>query len=48
MEDYQPLIDGLLAKRPADRFPDADALLAEIDRIWTSQSIQKKLGVSSS
>ena len=48
LEDYQPLIDGLLAKRPADRFADADALLAEIDRIWTSQSIQQKLGVSSS
>jgi serine/threonine-protein kinase PpkA len=47
LEDYQPLIDGLLAKRPKDRFEDADALLAEIDRIWTSQSIQKKLGVPS-
>ena len=46
--DYQPLIDGLLAKRPKDRFADADALLAEIDRIWTSQSIQMKLGVASS
>jgi class 3 adenylate cyclase/CheY-like chemotaxis protein/tRNA A-37 threonylcarbamoyl transferase component Bud32 len=47
LEDYQPLVDGLLAKRPKDRFADADALLAEIDRIWTSQSIQKKLGVPS-
>jgi serine/threonine-protein kinase PpkA len=47
LEDYQPLIDGLLAKRPKDRFADADELLAEIDRIWTSQSIQKKLGVPS-
>ena len=47
LEDYQPLIDGLLAKKPKDRFPDADALLAEIDRIWTSQSIQMKLGVPS-
>jgi tRNA A-37 threonylcarbamoyl transferase component Bud32 len=47
LEDYQPLIDGLLAKRPKDRFADADDLLAEIDRIWTSQSIQKKLGVPS-
>ena len=47
LTDYQPLIDGLLAKRPKDRFEDADALLAEIDRIWTSQSIQKKLGVPS-
>jgi class 3 adenylate cyclase/CheY-like chemotaxis protein/tRNA A-37 threonylcarbamoyl transferase component Bud32 len=48
LEDYQPLIDGLLAKKPKDRFADADALLAEIDRIWTSQSIQMKLGVASS
>ena len=47
LEDYQPLVDGLLAKRPKDRFPDADALLGEIDRIWTSQSIQMKLGVPS-
>jgi len=47
LADYQPLIDGLLAKRPKDRFADADDLLAEIDRIWTSQSIQKKLGVPS-
>ena len=47
LADYQPLIDGLLAKRPRDRFEDADALLAEIDRIWTSQSIQMKLGVPS-
>jgi serine/threonine-protein kinase PpkA len=42
--DFQPLVDGLLAKRPAQRFADADALLAEIDRIWTQQSIQKTLG----
>ena len=47
LEDYQPLVDGLLAKRAKDRFADADALLAEIDRIWTSQSIQMKLGVPS-
>ena len=47
LADYQPLIDGLLAKRPKDRFADADDLLAEIDRIWTNQSIQKKLGVPS-
>ena len=46
MADFQPLIDGLLAKRPDDRFADADTLLGEIDRIWISQSIQKKLGVS--
>jgi len=44
LQDFQPLIDGLLAKRPEQRFADADTLLAEIDRIWTQQSIQKTLG----
>jgi len=44
LEDFQPLIDGTLAKRPNQRFADADALLAEIDRIWTSQTTTIKLG----
>jgi len=47
LADFQPLIDGTLAKRPQQRFADAEALLAEIDRIWTSQSMQMKLGRSS-
>jgi serine/threonine-protein kinase PpkA len=44
LADFQTLVDGMLAKRPSQRFADADALLAEIDRIWTSQTIQMKLG----
>jgi serine/threonine protein kinase len=35
LADYQSLIDGMLAKNPADRFPDAEAILAEIDKVWT-------------
>ena len=38
MADFQPLIDGMLAKRVADRFADADAVLTEIDRVWTMRS----------
>ena len=30
---YQPLVDGMLAKRPADRFADADAVRAAIGRL---------------
>jgi len=44
LADFQSLIDGMLAKKAVDRLADAEALLAEIDRIWTSQSIQMKLG----
>jgi eukaryotic-like serine/threonine-protein kinase len=29
----QPLLDGLLAKKPADRFPSAAAIVATIDRL---------------
>jgi serine/threonine protein kinase len=36
---YQRLVDGLLAKRPEDRFADADAVLAEIDMIWTQRAL---------
>jgi CheY-like chemotaxis protein/tRNA A-37 threonylcarbamoyl transferase component Bud32 len=39
-EDFQPLVDGLLAKDPAERFPSAEALLAAIDRVWTQQSLR--------
>jgi class 3 adenylate cyclase/CheY-like chemotaxis protein len=36
---YQPLVDGMLAKRPEERFPDADAVLDEIDAVWTQQAL---------
>ena len=40
---YQPLIDGMLAKRPGERFADTDTVLAEIDRVWTEQSISAEV-----
>jgi serine/threonine-protein kinase PpkA len=40
LADFQALIDGMLAKRPADRFADADAVLDEIDRVWTQQAMR--------
>jgi serine/threonine protein kinase len=33
LEPFQPLIDGLLAKNPAERFPNASAALAELARM---------------
>jgi len=38
---YQPLMDGMLAKKPEERFADADALLDEIDAVWTHFALQK-------
>lgn len=38
---YRPLIDGMLAKRIADRFADGAAILGEIDRIWTDQALRR-------
>jgi serine/threonine-protein kinase PpkA len=39
LADYQALVDGMLAKRPEDRFADADAVLAEIDAAWTRRAL---------
>jgi len=38
---HQHLIDGLLAKQPAERFADADALLEEIDAVWTREALRR-------
>ena len=32
----QPLLDGLLAKKPADRYPSAAAIVATIDELLAS------------
>ena len=40
LADFQGLVDGMLAKRGADRFQDAEALLAEIDTVWTRQALR--------
>ena len=37
---YQPLIDGMLAKRIEDRLESAEAVLAEIDAVWTQNALQ--------
>jgi serine/threonine protein kinase len=41
LADHQDLLDGMLAKRTADRFESADALLEEIDALWTRQALRK-------
>jgi serine/threonine protein kinase len=37
---YQCLVDGMLAKRPADRFASAESLLAMIDEVWTRFALE--------
>jgi serine/threonine-protein kinase PpkA len=41
LAEYQPLVDGMLAKRPEARFRNADALLAAIDAVWTQIALRK-------
>jgi len=40
LADFQGLVDGMLAKRAADRYHDAEALLAAIDSAWTRQALR--------
>ena len=40
LADCQPLIDGMLAKDPHDRYESAEAVLAEIDEIWTRHALR--------
>jgi serine/threonine protein kinase len=37
---YQPLIDGMLAKRAEDRFESAEEVLAAIDTVWTHNALK--------
>jgi serine/threonine protein kinase len=41
LAEYQPLVDGMLAKRPNARFRNAEALLAAIDDVWTQIALKK-------
>lgn len=41
LAEYQPLVDGMLAKRPEARFASAEALLAAIDQAWTQMALRK-------
>ena len=40
LADHQCLVDGMLAKRPADRFASAESLLAKIDEVWTRLALK--------
>ena len=41
LAEHQCLVDGMLAKRPAERFASADALLAMIDEVWTRLALKR-------
>ena len=40
LADYQGLLDGMLAKDPAERLQNADEVLAVIDRVWTQIALR--------
>ena len=40
LSDYQALLDGMLAKDPAERLQNADEVLAVIDRVWTQIALR--------
>jgi len=40
LEDYQVLLDGMMAKDPAERLQSADDVLAVIDRVWTQIALR--------
>ena len=42
LEDYQPLLDGMLAKDPAERLQDADEVLGAIDHVWTQVALRAR------
>ena len=39
LAEYQPLVDGMMAKNPDQRFQTADAVLDAVDRVWTQISL---------
>jgi class 3 adenylate cyclase/CheY-like chemotaxis protein/tRNA A-37 threonylcarbamoyl transferase component Bud32 len=41
LAEHQCLVDGMLAKRPAERFESADSLLAMIDEVWTRLALKR-------
>jgi serine/threonine-protein kinase PpkA len=40
LDDYQVLLDGMMAKDPAERLQNADEVLAVIDRVWTQIALR--------
>jgi len=42
LDDYQGLLDGMLAKDPTERLQNADEVLEAIDRVWTQVALRAK------
>ena len=40
LEDYQVLLDGMMAKDPAERLQGADDVLGVIDQVWTQIALR--------
>jgi serine/threonine protein kinase len=40
LDDYQALLDGMMAKDPAERLQNADEVLAAIDSVWTQIALR--------
>ena len=40
LSEYQVLVDGMLAKDPAERLQNADEVLEAIDRVWTQIALR--------
>ena len=40
LAEYQPLVDGMMAKNPDQRLQTADAVLDAVDRVWTQISLR--------
>ena len=40
MKKIQVLLDGMMAKDPAERLQSADEVLAVIDRVWTQIALR--------
>jgi serine/threonine protein kinase len=40
LDDYQGLLDGMMAKDPDERLRNADEVLAVIDRVWTQIALR--------
>jgi serine/threonine protein kinase len=40
LDDYQVLLDGMMAKDPDERLQSADEVLAVIDRVWTQIALR--------
>jgi serine/threonine protein kinase len=40
LDDYQVLLDGMMAKDPSERLQNSDEVLAVIDRVWTQIALR--------